>query len=84
MALTRKPKCINCLYNKIKTFSFSIYLHCNTVRISKGVIHFKIFHLKKNNSILTDIFMKNSITRMKEDEINIIIKVACPNYLSLK
>ena len=49
----------------MKSFSFSIYLHCNTVRISKGVMQFKIFHLKKNNNILTDIFMKNSITRMR-------------------
>lgn len=49
----------------MKSFSFSIYLHCDTVRISKGVIHFKIFHFNKNNNILTDIFMKNSITRMR-------------------
>ena len=49
----------------MKSFSFSIYLHCNTVRISKGVIHFKIFHFKKNNNILTGLFMKNSITRMR-------------------
>ena len=49
----------------MKSFSFYIYLHCNTVRISKGVIHFKIFHLKKNNNIPTDIFMKNCITRMR-------------------
>ena len=30
----------------MKSFSFYIYLHCNTVRISKGVIHFEMFHLK--------------------------------------
>ena len=49
----------------MKSFSFSIYLGCNTVRISKGAIHFKIFHFKKNNNNLTDIFMKNHITGMR-------------------
>ena len=49
----------------MKSFSFSIYLGCNTVRISKSVIHFKILHFKKNNNILTDIFMKNSIMGMR-------------------
>ena len=49
----------------MKSFSFSIYLHCKSGRISKGVIHFKFFHFNKINNILTDIFMKNSITRMR-------------------
>ena len=49
----------------MKSFSFSIYLHCNTVKISKGDSHFKIFHFNKNNNILRDIFMKNSIIRMR-------------------